>query len=165
MPRLNKAPVPTPALAPAPSGPQERLRSIVDIHVILRRSDGHALLLERGPDRYGARQLHLPSGHLDEGEPLDQGAPHEAWQETGVHIDPTELDMVALIHHRQDADHTRIGVFFACEQCSGQPYREPDKCAGLSWTDPTDLPANTIDYPAAGIRAWASHTRYTAHGW
>ncbi|MEV6818544.1 NUDIX domain-containing protein [Nocardiopsis dassonvillei] len=138
----------------------------MDVHVILHRSDGRILLLERGPGRYGAGQLHLPSGHLEEGESLDQGAAREAWEETGVHIDPTELDMVALIHHRQDADHTRIGVFFACEQWSGRPYnREPDKCAGLSWAVPTDLPANTIDYPAEGIRAWASHARYTAHGW
>ncbi|WP_150255028.1 NUDIX hydrolase [Nocardiopsis deserti] len=83
-----------------------------------------------------------------------------------MRTDPSQLGMVALIHHRQEADHTRIGVFFACEQWSGQPYnREPDKCAGLSWADPTGLPANAIDHPAEGIRAWASRTRYTAHGW
>ncbi len=138
----------------------------MDVHVILRRDDGRVLLLERGAGRYGAGQLHLPSGHLEKSESLDQGAAREAWEETGVHIDPVHLDMVALIHHRQDADHTRIGVFFASEQWSGQPHnREPDKCAELYWADPTDLPASTIDYPAAGIRAWATQTRYTAHGW
>jgi len=149
-----------------PETPQERFRSIVDVHVILHRGDGRILMLERGPGRYGAGRLHLPSGHLEEGEPLDRGAEREAWEETGVRVDPDRLEMAALIHHRQDADHTRIGVFFACEHWSGRPYnREPDKCAGLVWADPTDLPATTLAYPAEGIRVWASRAGYAAHGW
>ncbi|WP_159945319.1 MULTISPECIES: NUDIX domain-containing protein [unclassified Nocardiopsis] len=154
--------------APTPTSKeaQERFHSIVDVHVILRRGDGRILLLERGPGLYGAGQFHLPSGHLEQNESLDQGAVREAWEETGLRLDPTHLDMVALIHHRQDADHTRIGVFFASERWQNQPYnREPDKCARLLWADPAHLPSNTIAYPAEGIRAWASRTGYVAHGW
>lgn len=155
----------SPAPAHATSSP-ERFRSIVDVHVILRRSDGRILLLERAPGLYGAGRLHLPSGHLEAAEPLHHGATREAWEEVGVRIDPAGLDMVALIHHQQTADHTRIGVFFAATQWHGDPYnKEPDKCAGLSWADPRELPHTTIEYPAEGIRTWVERSVYGVHGW
>ncbi|MCC5697763.1 hypothetical protein LH612_31940, partial [Klebsiella pneumoniae] len=37
----------------------------------------------------------------------------------------------------------------------GEPAnREPEKCRGLGWFDLRELPANIIEYPAAGIDAY-----------
>lgn len=152
---------------PAPSAnSRERFRSIIDVHVILHRDDGRILLLERGPGLYGAGLLHLPSGHLEPGEPLHHGAARETAEETGVVIEPTDLEIATLVHHRQDPAHTRVGVFFVCRQWRGEPYnREPGKCTRLVWADPGELPPTMIDYPATGIRAWAAREGYAAHGW
>ncbi|GAA4617337.1 hypothetical protein GCM10023195_77380 [Actinoallomurus liliacearum] len=110
--------------------------------------------------------LHLPSGHLDEGEPIRAGAAREAHAETGVRIDSAGLRLATVVHHRQRPDLARVGMFFANNRWDREPYNAgPHKCGKLLWCDPAVLPSNTIDYPAAGIRADLAGTSITAHGW
>ncbi|GAB3213602.1 ADP-ribose pyrophosphatase YjhB, NUDIX family [Marinactinospora thermotolerans DSM 45154] len=143
----------------------ERYRSIVDVHVILHR-DGEILLLERQGTGYCDRMLHLPSGHLEEGEPVPHGAAREAREETGVLIDPGTLTLAAVVHHRQSPGHARVGMFLLAETWTGEPVNtEPHKCGKLQWADPHLLPSNTIDYPAVGIRAWLEQRPLALHGW
>lgn len=143
----------------------ERYRSIIDVHVILPRGD-EILLLERQNTGYYDGMLHLPSGHLDEGEPIPHGAAREAREEVGVHIDPEDLSLAAVIHHRQREDLARIGMFLLAEKWSDEPVvAEPDKAGKLVWADPRVLPSNTIPYPAEGVRAWLDGNRLALHGW
>lgn len=143
----------------------ERYRSIIDVHVILPRAD-EILLLERQNTGYCDGMLHLPSGHLDAGEPVSHGAAREAREEVGVDIDPNNLSLVSVVHHRQHEDLARVGMFFLAQKWSGEPIvAEPDKAGQLVWADPRVLPPNTIPYPAEGIRAWLSGNRLTLHGW
>ena len=134
----------------------ERYRSIIDVHVILQQ--GHEiLLLERQNTGYADGMLHLPSGHLEEGEPIPHGAAREAKEEVGVNIDPAA---------QQRPDLTRVGMFLLAEQWSGEPVvAEPHKAGKLVWCDPRVLPSNTIAYPAEGIRAWLEGDRLALHGW
>jgi 8-oxo-dGTP diphosphatase len=142
----------------------QRYRSIIDVHVILERG-GEILLTERRGTVYFDGMFHLPSGHLEEGESLADGAAREAYEEVGVEIDPADLRLAAVVHHRH-AGHARVGMFFATDRWSGEPYNaEPDKCGKLLWCDPALLPANTIPYPAEGIRAYLSGAPYAVHGW
>ena len=78
----------------------DRYRSIVDIYVLLQRPDGMILLLERSGTGYADGQLCPPSGHLEAGESVIQGAIREAREETGVRIDPADLAFSHVIHHR-----------------------------------------------------------------
>jgi 8-oxo-dGTP diphosphatase len=143
----------------------QRYRSIIDVHVILER-DGEILLLERQGTGYCDGMLHLPSGHLDEGETIIDGATREAREEVGIRIDPADLRLAAVVHHRQAADLARIGMFFATRRWDGEPYNaEPHKCGKLLWCDPQVLPSNTIPYPAAGIRAYYNEIPFSTHGW
>ena len=143
----------------------ERYRSIIDVHVILERGR-EILLLERQGTGYCDGILHLPCGHLDEGEPLTHGAAREAFEEVGVRVDPADLRLAAVVHHRQRPDLARVGMFFATGRWDGEPYNaEPHKCGKLLWCDPSGLPTNTIDYPATGISCYLTGTRFTAHGW
>jgi 8-oxo-dGTP diphosphatase len=143
----------------------ERYRSIIDVHVILEREQ-EILLLERQGTGYCDGMLHLPSGHLDEGETIVGGAAREAREEVGVRIDSGDLRLVGVVHHRQRADLARVGMFFATGRWDGEPYNaEPHKCGKLLWCDPSVLPSNTIDYPAAGIASYLSGTPFTAHNW
>ncbi|HEY0538155.1 MAG TPA: NUDIX domain-containing protein [Actinoallomurus sp.] len=95
----------------------ERYRSIIDVHVILEREQ-EILLLERQGTGYCDGMLHLPSGHLDEGETLADGAAREASEEVGVHIDPADLRLAAVVHHRQRPDLARV-------ECSSPPAVGP----------------------------------------
>lgn len=143
----------------------ERYRSIIDVHVILER-DGEILLLERQGTGYCDGMLHLPSGHLDEGETIAHGAAREAHEEVGIRIDPGDLRLATVVHHRQAADLARVGMFFATHRWDGEPYNaEPHKCGKLLWCDPLVLPSNTIDYPAAGISAYHNEVPFITHGW
>ncbi|RKS79507.1 ADP-ribose pyrophosphatase YjhB (NUDIX family) [Actinomadura pelletieri DSM 43383] len=143
----------------------DRYRPIVDVHVILERDDD-ILLLERQGTGYGSGMLHLPSGHLEEGEPASHGAAREAHEETGVVIDPADLVLTTVVHHRQLPARARLGLFFATTHWSGDPHNaEPHKCRKLQWCDPQLLPSNTIPYPAAGIRAYLAGIPFTTHGW
>ncbi|MCO5997566.1 NUDIX hydrolase [Actinoallomurus rhizosphaericola] len=143
----------------------ERHRSIIDVHVILERGT-EILLLERQGTGYCDGMLHLPSGHLDEGEPVTEGAAREAREEVGVRIEPGDLRLATVVHHRQRPDLARLGMFFATDRWDGEPYNaEPHKCGTLLWCDPALLPSNTIDYPAAGIKAYLAGTSITIHDW
>jgi 8-oxo-dGTP diphosphatase len=143
----------------------DRYRPIVDVHVILERGE-EILLLERQGTGYGDGMLHLPSGHLEDGEPATDGAAREAREEVGVVIDPADLFLATVVHHRQRADLARVGMFFATRRWDGDPYNaEPHKCGKLQWCDPRVLPSNTIPYPAAGIRAYANGVPFAIHGW
>ncbi|WP_308433807.1 NUDIX domain-containing protein [Nocardiopsis kunsanensis] len=110
----------------------ERYRSIVDVHVIMYRA-GRVLLLERRGTGYADGMLHLPSGHLEEGEPLHEGAAREAQEETGVSIRPDELTLGTVVHHRQDGAPARVGMFFVASRWRGRArVAEPHRCGACS---------------------------------
>ncbi len=130
----------------------ERHRSIVDLHLILRRDDGRILLMRRANTGYGDGQLHLPSGHLDERESVVEGVIREAREEVGITVDPSDLRFVHVMHRAAETGYDRVGFFFATDTWTGTVHNaEPEKCSELVWVDPADLPDDTIAYPAAGI--------------
>ncbi len=145
--------------------PVSSYTSVVDVHVILHR-DGEIALLERQNTGYCDGMLHMPSGHLEEGEPADEAAAREAREEVGVLIDPGHLTLGAVIHHQQEPGHARMGLFFVATQWEGEPHNaEPEEAGKLVWTDPRVLPSNTIPYPAEGVRAWLEGNQFVPHGW
>ncbi|GLY16727.1 NUDIX domain-containing protein [Kineosporia rhizophila] len=140
-------------------------QSTVDVHMILRRPDGWVLLAERAGG-YASGLLNVPGGKLEAGEDVVTAAVREAREELAVDIDPADVQMVSVIHQRNPDGETRVGFFFATDTWSGQPVNaEPDKCGGLVWADPTDLPAHTIAYSAEGLLAAAAGESFRVYGW
>ena len=130
----------------------DRHRSIVDLHLILRRDDGRILLMRRANTGYQDGRLHLPSGHLEPDESVVDGVIREAHEEVGVVVDPAHLRFVHVMHRAAETGHDRIGFFFTTDTWTGTVHNaEPGKCSELVWADPADLPDDTIAYPAAGI--------------
>lgn len=143
-----------------------RYRSIVDVHVLLRRADGQVLLLERARTGYADGQLCPPSGHLDEGESVTAGAIREAAEEVGVELTDADLTFVHVVHHRNANEEPRIGFFFLATTWRGEPVnREPHKCARLLWADPTNPPASTVPYTAAALAQITQRQPFSLHGW
>ncbi|MFE4977251.1 NUDIX domain-containing protein [Kitasatospora sp. NPDC056651] len=125
---------------------------VVDVHVILRTTDGRILLSRRGGP-YGHGQWHAPSGKLDPGEKPAHGAARELEEETGITTDPARLRLACTVLHHQDPATVRLGLFYLATRWEGEPVnREPDKCLDLRWFTEDDLPEDLIPYPGAGIR-------------
>lgn len=105
---------------------------VIDTHVILR--DGDMILLSQRGGQYGYGRWHVPSGKLDQGEPLTAGAARELREETGVEVEPGDRRLVHTVHHRQSPEVERIGLFFEATAWQGEPVnREPEKCLALTW--------------------------------
>ncbi|MGW4200789.1 NUDIX hydrolase [Streptomyces sp. NPDC004726] len=138
---------------------------MIDTHVILR--DGDKLLLSQRGGPYGYGRWHMPSGKLDQGEPLSVGAARELLEETGVSVEPDHLRMVHVVHHRQSATVERIGFFFEATEWRGEPVnREPSKCLGLEWFSVHELPEDIIEYPRLGLLGYLKDSRaLTEHAW
>ncbi|GAA4221105.1 ADP-ribose pyrophosphatase YjhB (NUDIX family) [Streptosporangium album] len=147
----------------APSRPAagDRFRAVVDVHVLLVR-DGAVLLARRANTGYGDGRWHLPSGHLEEGENVTEAAIREAREEVGVTIAPERLVFAHVMHRAPD----RVGLFFTVERWDGEPYNaEPHKCSEIGWWPLDGLPPDTIDYPAAAVRAIVAGRGLALHGW
>lgn len=145
---------------------EDRYRSIVDVYVLMWRSDGMILLLERANTGYADGQLCPPSGHLDTGESVLEAAIREADEETGVTIDPGDLAFSHVVHHRNPEGQGRVGFFFTTTRWRGEPAnREPHKCANLHWVDPARPPASTVPYTAAALAQITQGTVFSLDGW
>ncbi|MGP3917787.1 NUDIX hydrolase [Nonomuraea sp. 10N515B] len=139
----------------------DRFRAIVDVHVVLLRGD-ELLLARRSGTGYGDGLWHLPSGHLEEGEPATDGAAREAAEELGVTIDPADLTFAHVMHRAPD----RVGLFFTTGKWTGEPYNaEPHKCSEIAWWPVHALPADMIDYPAAAIANILGRIPFAQHHW
>jgi 8-oxo-dGTP pyrophosphatase MutT (NUDIX family) len=143
----------------------ERFTSIVDVHIILRRH-GKILLLRRAGHVYASGLFCLPSGHLERGESVLDAAVRETKEETGIVLDPPALLLALSIHQRNPGGHTRIGFVFEPSQWHGEPAnREPAKCSELVWASPDALPADTVAYTVAILRAVGRGDTFTLNGW
>lgn len=139
-------------------------RHLIDVHVMLLR-DAELLLTRRRGGAFDG-MWHLPSGKLDAGEDVLTAAAREADEEVGIMIELSDLTHVHTVHVNGSGAEPRLGLFFATTRWIGEPTnREPDKCSGLGWFDLHSLPANLIDYPAAGINAYRNGVSFSVIGW
>lgn len=144
--------------------PQARHAEIVDVHLILRRG-GEVLLARRARTGYGDGLLHLPSGHVEEGEDVRAAMIREAREEVGLDLAPADLRAEAVLQHRGPGEAPRTGWFFSAEHgAGGEPFNaEPDKCAELVWHPLAALPHDMVAYCRAGLAAWRAGERFTVH--
>jgi 8-oxo-dGTP diphosphatase len=141
-------------------------RHLIDVHVLLLRDDQVLLSQRLDPNPEFDGLWHAPSGKLDADESVLEATAREAHEEVGVLIDPADLDHVHTIHVNGSGPEPRLGLFFATSRWIGEPVnREPDKCRAVRWFPLTALPERIIDYPAAGISAYRTGSRFSIRGW
>jgi 8-oxo-dGTP pyrophosphatase MutT (NUDIX family) len=142
-------------------------RHLIDVHVLLTDSDRLLLTQRSGTDEF-ARRWHLPSGKLDKSEAITAAAAREAFEEVGVVIDPTDLRVVHITHIAGSGPEPRLGVFLHATRWRGEPVnREPEKCLAVDWFEFDELPADIIEYPEIGIRAFLAGeaASFSEYGW
>ncbi|WP_018351990.1 NUDIX hydrolase [Longispora albida] len=142
-----------------------RHRSIVDLHVLLRRADGAVLVAQRAGTGYADGCWHLPSGHHEAGESVRSGAAREVREEIGVVVAEEDLRLLLVLHHAAPGEAARLGLFFEATVWEGEPaITEPDKCAGLRWSDPHAVPEPFVPYARAALGHIAAGRLYAADG-
>ncbi|MDJ1137358.1 NUDIX domain-containing protein [Streptomyces iconiensis] len=144
----------------------ERHRRVVDLFVLMHRDDGRVLLLRRAGQVYASGLLAPPSGHLEAGETVREGALREAYEEVGVTIAPGDLEFCHLIDHRNPEGCQRLGVAFTAQRWSGRPYnREPHRHSQLVWAEPARPPADCVPYTSALLTRFAEGALLSTDGY
>ncbi|WEH42601.1 trifunctional class I SAM-dependent methyltransferase/NUDIX hydrolase/VOC family protein [Streptomyces sp. AM 2-1-1] len=144
--------------------PRHRHTEVVDVHLILRQGP-RVLLARRAGTGYADGLLHLPSGHLEDGEDVREAIVREAAEEIGVTLQPEELRVALVMHHRGPGGSPRTGWFFEAEYDSERaPYNaEPAKCSELDWFPLDALPEDMVAYCRAGLDGYRSGEHFLIH--
>lgn len=143
-----------------------RHQRVVDVFVLLHRGDGRVLLLRRAGAVYASGLLCPPSGHLEEGETVEEGAQREVHEETGVTVCARDLEFCHLIDHHSPEGQQRLGVAFTARRWCGEPYnREPHKHSALIWADPARPPADCVPYTTALLGQFAQGALLSTDGY
>jgi 8-oxo-dGTP pyrophosphatase MutT (NUDIX family) len=142
---------------------ETRQLTSVNVYLLLQKEEQILCLLRKNTG-YCDGMWGLVSGHVEAGESATEAMVREAWEEVGIEIHPSCIE-VAHIMHRQSS-RLNVDVFFACSSWNGNLHnREPEKCERLEFFPRIDLPKNTIDYVSDAIGAVKSGKFYSEKGW
>jgi 8-oxo-dGTP pyrophosphatase MutT (NUDIX family) len=88
----------------------------------------------------------------------------EAREEIGIDIDPRHLSIVHVMHRKTDRHN--IDIFMSCDSWGKEIVNEePEKCGGLRFFNPADLPENTIDFIVEALDHITNKATYSERGW
>lgn len=139
-------------------------RPHVGVHLII--TEGRQILLLRRANTGFAVGWSVPGGSLEDGETLPTAAGREAHEETGITIDPADLDFAHLCHHLDPDGRGRFGVFFTARRWTGEPvHAEPHKCSELAWHSLDDLPGDLVSYIRTGLYGYDNRVSFSLDGW
>jgi 8-oxo-dGTP diphosphatase len=110
----------------------------------------------------------FPAGHPEDGEEsLSQTMVREAKEEAGIEINPTDLELVHVMHRKQQkpTNERRINLFFTTRKWKSEPkIMEPTKCDDLQWFELEKPPDNTIPYIRQAINCIKENIAYSEYG-
>lgn len=135
----------------------------VAVHLFFLR-DQQILLLSRFNTGYEDGSYSVVAGHVDAGETVTQAAMREANEEIGVMLEPTDIQIVHVMHRKSEDE--RIDFFMAVRHWGGDvTNNEPQKCDDLAWVAVDALPNNTIPYVKRAIENYQASVYYSEFGW
>src|SRR5690606_12501956 len=151
-----------------PVSGSERHTVPVDVHLIAVRGveqGPEVLLSRRAGTVYAAGHWHFPSGHVDGPfEDVVTALVREAYEETGLVVDPDDARVAVTVHHRAPAGGARVGFFFEVRRWSGTPdVREPKVCDAMDWFPFDALPQPMVAYCRAGLDAYRAGVPMAVH--
>jgi ADP-ribose pyrophosphatase YjhB (NUDIX family) len=142
---------------------KERFKLIASVYILFI-CDGKILMLRRANTGYEDGNYSLVAGHADGDEPLTEATVREAKEESGVEIEPEDLELKVVMHRLSNDE--RLDFFFEPKHWKGEPKNmEPEKCDDLSWFPLDDLPQNTIPYIQEALRCYREKIFYSEFGW
>ncbi len=136
----------------------------ISVYILVRQGSS-ILLLHRKNTGWQDNQWSLPAGRHDGGQSLPEAAARELLEETGLIVQPENLEMVHLQHHKIGRDGKEwLGVFFQASAWIGTPtLLEPDKHDALGWFE--ELPATMVDYVRQAVENIDLGIGFSSLGW
>ena len=116
------------------------LRPHIGIGVILVNPAGQVLIGKR--EGFHAPYWSIPGGYLEPGESFETAAIREVKEETGLEIvNPIVVGVSNNLETWKAEGVHVVSVCLLSKEFSGTlAIREPDKCSGWQWCNPSDLP-------------------------
>ncbi len=122
---------------------------------LLLEKDGKFLFLKRQNTGYRDGDYGMPSGHLEDGESLDECIIRETKEEIG--IDVKDVEMMVVVHTHDDY----LDFMFKATEWDGEIQNcEEEKCAEMKWFGLDELPDNITPEIKAGIETYLKGGHY-----
>lgn len=146
---------------------QKRHKNIPASYLVLVNENNEVLLLRRFNTGFKDGMYSLVAGHVDAGENFTTALIREAKEESGVGVNPEDIEVVHVMHRKSDTDGSeRIDIFHKVDKWSGEIINcEPEKCDELSWHSFDNLPENIIPYIKVALTAIKDGIMYSEFGW
>ncbi|MFB0841308.1 NUDIX hydrolase [Paenibacillus oleatilyticus] len=143
---------------------KEWFRIYSAVYLLLVR-ENKLLLLRRTNTGYEDGKLSLVAGKVDGNEEVKRAAAREAWEESGVRVDPADLEVASVMHRNSDTGEW-IDFFLTVKRWEGEPYnREPDKCSEMAWYPLDGLPEDMIPHVRQAVENVLAGIFYDSYGW
>jgi 8-oxo-dGTP pyrophosphatase MutT (NUDIX family) len=125
----------------------DRLVTRLAVFVIVRNPAGEILLQQRANTGYLDGYWDLPSGHVEQDEPLLDAAVRELAEEVGITTPKDALQLVNIDQYFLGrTDHDYVNFTFAASRWRGTPrICEPEKCSTIGWFAPDALPEKCVN--------------------
>lgn len=148
---------------------KQRFQIIPAVYLVMSDND-KVLLARRFNTGYEDGKFSLPAGHLDGDEPMTVALSREAKEELGIEVDPKDLSLVHVMHHRSEVanstDDERVDFYFTASKYRGEPViAEPDKCDALEWHSISRLPVNMVRRVRLALEGISRNDFLSEVGW
>ena len=98
----------------------EKFKLIPETHVFLMNGRDQVLLLRRFNTGYEDGKYSVIAGHIDGNEEVRAAAIREAWEEAGIDIRLSDVEVVGVMHRKSDGE--RVSFFLAASRVLSQKY-------------------------------------------
>jgi 8-oxo-dGTP pyrophosphatase MutT (NUDIX family) len=142
----------------------DKFKLIPEAHIFLTNNNNEILLLRRLNTGYEDGNYSVIAGHIDGNEEVKAAAIREAKEETGIEIQPSDIEVVGVMHRKSDSE--RVSFFLAASRWTGDIVNaEPDKCDDISWHSVHNLPANMVPYVRQALENYRKGRFFESFGW
>ncbi|MEU7354320.1 NUDIX domain-containing protein [Streptomyces albidoflavus] len=139
----------------------------IGVHLHLEDAEGRVLLGLRHPDsKYAGDTWHYLAGRCEQESAL-ACLVREAEEETGLLIDPVDVELAHVVHVVDSPGALPLmQLVFRARRWKGEPeVLESDKCLAWKWWPRDELPDRLVPYTRTAIAAIAEGRPYSQLGW
>lgn len=119
---------------------EEKYKTNVSLCTLVFNENGEVLLMRRYNTGYEDSKYEFPSGHIEKGETMVEGAMREVIQETSIIINEEDMEYFGCVDNNVSGKH--INFLYRClKPCKKEDAKiqEPDECDDLKWFGLEDL--------------------------
>jgi len=121
---------------------KEKFNLHAAVYLILEK-DNLILLMRRFNSGWNDGKYTLPAGHVDGNETMADCMVREAKEETGIIINPNDLNVVHIVHQFSNSEY--IDFYLTAKKWSGEPkIMESNKCDDMQWFPLDNLPKDLL---------------------